>query len=139
GWSRTLNRARKSCRSLCKAHSRSIMIWGCLLMGKLAFVFAGQGAQKIGMGKALAENFPAAMEVFDKACEALQFDVKNMMWNGDNATLMITENTQPCIVTMSLAALAVLEEKGIRADVVAGLSLGEYTAHVAAGSLKLGD
>lgn len=108
-------------------------------MGKIAFLFAGQGSQAPGMGKELAENFECAAAVFDEAAEALGFDVKNMIFNGDKETLMITENTQPTIVTMSVAALRVLEEKGIKPDVVAGLSLGEYTAHVAAGSLDFKD
>lgn len=108
-------------------------------MGKLAFVFAGQGAQAVGMGKELAENFECADRVFDEASEALGFDIKDMIFNGDSETLMITENTQPTIVTMSVAALRVLEEKGIKPDVVAGLSLGEYTAHIASGSLNFAD
>lgn len=108
-------------------------------MGKLAFLFAGQGSQAPGMGKELAENFECADKVFDEASEALGFDIKDMMWNGDQETLMITENTQPTIVTMSTAALRVMQEKGIRPDVVAGLSLGEYTAHIASGSLDFAD
>ena len=108
-------------------------------MGKLAFVFAGQGAQAVGMGKELAENFPIADKTFDEAREALGFDIKDMIWNGDSETLMITENTQPTIVTMSVAALRVLQEKGIKPDVVAGLSLGEYTAHIASGSMEFAD
>ena len=95
-------------------------------MGKLAFVFAGQGAQAVGMGKELAENFPIADKTFDEASEALGFDIKDMIWNGDSETLMITENTQPTIVTMSVAALRVLQEKGIKPDVVAGRLLSHF-------------
>lgn len=108
-------------------------------MGKLAFVFAGQGAQTVGMGKELADNFECASKAFDEASEALGFDIKDMIFNGDNETLMITENTQPTVVTMSIAALRVLEEKGIKPDVVAGLSLGEYSAHIASGSIDFAD
>lgn len=108
-------------------------------MGKIAFIFAGQGSQAPGMGKELADNYECAAKVFDEACEAVGFDIKDMIFNGDKETLMITENTQPTIVTMSVAALRVLEEKGIKPDVVAGLSLGEYTAHVASGSIDFKD
>ena len=108
-------------------------------MGKTAFVFAGQGAQKVGMGKELYDNFDVAKKVFDEATEALGFDVADMIFNGDDATLMITENTQPTIVTMSIAALRVLEEKGVKADYTAGLSLGEYSAHIASGSMNFAD
>lgn len=106
---------------------------------KTAFLFSGQGAQAIGMGKELCENFPVADEVFGTAVRALGFDIKDMIFNGDSETLMITENTQPAILTMSVAALRAVEELGIKPDVVAGLSLGEYTAHVAAGSMAFED
>ena len=106
---------------------------------KTAFLFSGQGAQAIGMGKELCENFPAADAVFETASKALGFDIKDMIFNGDSETLMITENTQPAILTMSVAALRVVETLGIKPDVVAGLSLGEYTAHVGAGSMDFED
>jgi len=105
-------------------------------MSKVAFVFAGQGAQKVGMGKDIAEQYAVANEVFEKASQALEMDMKTMIFDGDEETLKITENTQPAILTMSVACLEVLKQKGIKADVVAGLSLGEYTAHVASGSIS---
>lgn len=108
-------------------------------MGKLAFVFAGQGAQAVGMGRELCERYKVADDVYDEASEALGFDIKKMIFSGSEDELMITENTQPTIVTMSTAALAVLKEKGIKPDVVAGLSLGEYTAHICSGSLGFAD
>ena len=108
-------------------------------MGKTAFLFAGQGAQAVGMGKELADNFDCAAKPFDEASEAVGFDIKDMIFNGDSETLQITENTQPTIVTMSTAALRVLQENGVKADVAAGLSLGEYTAHIASGSIDFAD
>lgn len=108
-------------------------------MGKIAFIFAGQGAQAVGMGKELCENFKCADRIFDEATTALGFDIKDMIFNGDAETLMITENTQPTIVTMSIAVYEVLKEKGIKPDVVAGLSLGEYSAHIASGSISFRD
>lgn len=108
-------------------------------MGKTAFVFAGQGAQKIGMGKELSENFDIAKRTFEEASDAIGFDIKEMIFSGDEKTLMLTENTQPAIVTMSIAALRVLEEQGVCADITAGLSLGEYSAHVASGTFAFPD
>ncbi len=106
---------------------------------KIAFLFAGQGSQAIGMGKELCENFPVAEETFQEASAALGFDIKDMIFDGDSETLMITENTQPAILTMSIAAWRVVKSLGIQPDMVAGLSLGEYSAHVAAGSMEFAD
>ena len=108
-------------------------------MSKTAFLFSGQGAQKIGMGKELYDNFRCAADTFGEASEALGYDIGDMIFNGDSDTLMVTENTQPAIVTMSTAALRVLREHGVDAEVCAGLSLGEYSAHVASGSIDFAD
>jgi len=104
-------------------------------MGKIAFVFAGQGAQYVGMGKDIANEYCIANEVYDIANEALGFDIKEMIFKGDEEVLKITENTQPSILTTSVALMKVILEKGIIPDVVAGLSLGEYTAYVASNSI----
>lgn len=105
-------------------------------MGKIAFIFPGQGAQYVGMGKQIAEQYKSAEDIFNQASEALGFDVKKMVFESDDETLKITENTQPAIVTTSIACMQPLLEKGIRPDVAAGLSLGEYSAHVASGTLS---
>lgn len=108
-------------------------------MSKIAFVFPGQGAQYIGMGKQLVDEYEVAKHVLEEASESLGFDIKKMIFEGDEETLKITENTQPAILTISTACMKVLNQKGINPDVVAGLSLGEYTAHVASGSMNFFD
>jgi [acyl-carrier-protein] S-malonyltransferase len=108
-------------------------------MGKLAFLFSGQGAQYVGMGKQIAEEYKSSDAIFEQASEALGFDVKKMVFEGDDETLKITENTQPTILTTSIACMQPLLQRGIRPDVAAGLSLGEYSAHVAAGTMTFTD
>lgn len=103
---------------------------------KIAFIFSGQGSQYIGMGKELYDNILICRETFDKARELLDFDIKELMFNGEKEKLDITENTQPAILATSIMAMKALEEKGIIPDVVAGLSLGEYSALVAANALS---
>jgi [acyl-carrier-protein] S-malonyltransferase len=108
-------------------------------MSKIAFLFPGQGSQYAGMGKSLAETFPAAKQVFEEADDALGFALSTLCFEGPEDELRLTENTQPALVAASTAALMVLREKGIEADFVAGHSLGEYSALVAAGSLSFAD
>jgi len=108
-------------------------------MGKVAFVFPGQASQYSGMGKELAEKYPAARAVFDEADKALGFSVSKLCFEGTEEDLKLTANTQPAILTASVAAARVLAEKGIAPDFVAGHSLGEYSALVAAGALKFVD
>jgi [acyl-carrier-protein] S-malonyltransferase len=108
-------------------------------MGKIAFVFPGQASQYTGMGKELADNHPVAKAVFDEADKALGFSISQMCFAGSEEDLKLTANTQPAILTVSVAAHRVLMEKGIAPDFVAGHSLGEYSALVAAGSLKFPD
>lgn len=106
---------------------------------KTAFVFPGQGAQKVGMGRSLAADCPAAGAVFDQADEALGMRLASLCFEGPEAELRLTENTQPAILTVSVAALRCLEARGLRPDFVAGHSLGEYSALVAAGALSFAD
>ena len=107
-----------------------------------AFVFPGQGAQTIGMGKALADAYPAAKAVFDEVDAALDQDLSGLIWNGDIADLTLTANAQPALMATSLAAMRALEAEGVTieaASFVAGHSLGEYSALAASGALSVGD
>ncbi len=110
----------------------------------VAFVYPGQGSQSIGMGQALADAFPVARAVFDEVNEALGQDLTEIMWAGDKATLTLTENAQPALMAVSVAATRVLESEtgktiGDLAGHVAGHSLGEYSALASAGALSLTD
>jgi [acyl-carrier-protein] S-malonyltransferase len=109
------------------------------LIPKTAFLFPGQGSQFAGMGRALAAELPAARRVFDDANEALGFDLARLCFDGPEQDLKLTANTQPALLTVSIAAFRVLEERGWQPDFVAGHSLGEYSALVAAGSLAFAD
>jgi [acyl-carrier-protein] S-malonyltransferase len=109
-------------------------------MSKVAFLFPGQGSQYVGMGKSLAEVVPAAAEMLRTADDALGFPLTRICWEGPEEQLKLTENTQPAILAVSVAAWAALRTvKDIRPDYVAGHSLGEYSALVAAGSLSFTD
>jgi [acyl-carrier-protein] S-malonyltransferase len=108
-------------------------------MSKTAFIFPGQGSQHAGMGRDLAEHFPAAQAVFDEADQVLGFALSSLCFNGPEEDLQLTANTQPAILTASIAAYRVLAENGAQPDFVAGHSLGEYSALVAVGALSLND
>ena len=107
-----------------------------------AFLFPGQGAQTIGMGKDLAENFSVSKDVFEEVNDALKQDLSSLIWDGDIDTLTLTENAQPALMATSIAAVKALESEGIefnQASFIAGHSLGEYSALCAAGSLNIHD
>ena len=108
-------------------------------MTKIAFLFPGQGSQSVGMGKDLAERYPVARQTFDEADEALGYKLSHVCFDGPEDQLRMTEITQPAILTASVAAWRVASEKGLKPTFVAGHSLGEYSAHVAAGTLSFAD
>jgi len=105
----------------------------------IAVLFPGQGSQKVGMGRALAEGFPEARAAFDEADAALGESLSGLCFDGPDERLVLTENTQPAILATSIAAYRVLEARGVVPSFVAGHSLGEYTAHVAASTITFAD
>jgi len=105
----------------------------------MAFVFPGQGAQKVGMGRSLAAAFPICRETFDEADAALGEMLSTLCFEGPDDRLMLTENTQPAILAMSTAVARLAASRGLKAQFAAGHSLGEYSAHVAAGTISFAD
>jgi [acyl-carrier-protein] S-malonyltransferase len=105
----------------------------------IAFLFPGQGSQSVCMGNDLAEKYPIARQTFEEADDALGIKLSQLCFEGPEDLLRLTENTQPAILTVSVAAWRVLNEKGIKPAFVAGHSLGEYSAHVAAGTISFAD
>jgi [acyl-carrier-protein] S-malonyltransferase len=105
----------------------------------IAFIFPGQGSQKVGMGKALAEAYAVCRDTFDEADAALGEPLSRLIFDGPDDRLTLTENTQPAILAVSVAAFRVLASRGIAPAFVAGHSLGEYSAHVAAGTFQFAD
>jgi [acyl-carrier-protein] S-malonyltransferase len=106
---------------------------------KIAFLFPGQGSQSVGMGLDFHRNYAVARQTFEEADDALGFSISKLCFEGPDDQLRLTENTQPAIFTVSIAALRVLAEQGIRPSYVAGHSLGEYSANVAAGAIAFAD
>ncbi len=109
------------------------------MTNKIAFLFPGQGSQAVGMGRELAERFPIAAETFAEADAALGFPLSRLCFEGPESDLRLTENTQPAIMTVSIAAARVLAEHGVAPALAAGHSLGEWSAHVVAGTLSFAD
>ncbi|MGA2652670.1 MAG: ACP S-malonyltransferase [Terracidiphilus sp.] len=109
------------------------------MITQIAFLFPGQGSQSVGMGRSLAEAFPVAAETFAEADEALGFPLSKLIFEGPEEDLRLTENTQPAILTASVAAARVLAQHGIHPTLAAGHSLGEWSAHVVAGTISFVD
>ena len=109
------------------------------MTSSIAFLFPGQGSQAVGMGKDLAEKHPVARQTFEEADAALGFSLSQLCFEGPEDQLRLTENTQPAILTVSVATWRVLKEHGVEPVWVAGHSLGEYSAHVATGTLSFAD
>ncbi len=109
------------------------------MTNKIAFLFPGQGSQAVGMGRELAERFPIAAQAFAEADAALGFPLSRLCFDGPEEDLRLTENTQPAIMTVSVAAARVLAEHGVEAVLAAGHSLGEWSAHVIAGTIAFSD
>ena len=105
----------------------------------IAFLFPGQGAQKVGMGKALADTYPVCLDTFEEADAALGEPLSRIIFEGPEDQLTLTENTQPAILAVSVAAYRLIASRGLRPDFVAGHSLGEYSANVAAGTFSFAD
>jgi [acyl-carrier-protein] S-malonyltransferase len=105
----------------------------------IAFLFPGQGSQAVGMGKDLAEKHSVARRTFEEADDVLGYKLSQVCWEGPEEQLRLTEITQPAILAASVAALRVVNQKGLRPQFLAGHSLGEYAAHCAAGTLDFGD
>jgi [acyl-carrier-protein] S-malonyltransferase len=109
------------------------------MSAKLAFLFPGQGSQAVGMGRELADRFPVAAATIADADAALGFPLSKLIFEGPEEELRLTENTQPALLTVSIAAQRVLAQHGVQAAIAAGHSLGEWTAHVVAGTLTFAD